>query len=70
MNMLLLDSYSFGNKKAQVFQIQEGLFLVEYYVNNALVNKSTHDDVLQAKRLADSYTSVDGSNKSLLNENA
>jgi hypothetical protein len=66
--MLLLGSYSFGNKKAEVFQIREGLFFVEYYVNNALVNKTTHGNVSEAKALAENYT--DGTNSQLLNENA
>ena len=70
MNMLLLDSYRFGNKKAQIYQIQENLFLIEYYVNDALVNKTTHDDLLQAKIIADKYTDPEIGNKFLLNENA
>ena len=68
MSMLLVSSYSYGNKKAEVFQIREGFFLVEYYVNGALVNKTTHEDVTKAKMIADEYTAVGAGNQTFLRE--
>ena len=70
MSMLLISSYSFGNKKADVFQIKEGYFMVEYYVNGALVNKTMHEDIVQAKMIADQYTDTGFGKTTLLNENA
>lgn len=68
MNMLLLDDYSFGNRKAQVLQIQEGQYRVDYYLDNKLLMTHNATDVSVAKKLAEDFT--DGRNSQLLNENA
>lgn len=68
MNMLLLNSYSFGNRKAQIFQVMEGQFILEFYMDGKLSNKVTLANLIDAKQMAETYT--DGRNSQLLNENA
>jgi hypothetical protein len=68
MNMLLLDSYSFGNRKAQIYQIREGQFILEFYLDGKLSNKVTLANLIDAKQMAENYT--DGRNSQLLSENA
>jgi hypothetical protein len=69
MNMLLISSYSFGNRSAEVYQLREGQFLVEFYEDKKLQNKVTLANLLDAKKIADNYTDTPhGINKTLLNE--
>jgi ribosomal protein L9 len=67
MNMLLLDSYTFGNRKADVFQIKEGYFRVDCYENGRIFNTVTSFNIIEAKRVAENFT--DGKSSQLLNEN-
>ena len=67
MNMMLLDSYSFGNRKAVVFQLQETQFRVELYEDNKLVTYIVSPSLSEATKVAQSFT--DGNNSQLLREN-
>jgi hypothetical protein len=64
--MLLLNSYSFGNRQAQIFQIREGQYILEFSLDGKLTNKLTLANLLEAKKVAENYT--DGRNSQLLSE--
>ena len=64
--MLLLDSFSFSNRKANIYQLREDFYMLEFYMDNALKNKFTLVNLVEAKQMADAY--VDG--RQMLNENA
>jgi hypothetical protein len=69
--MKLINTFEYGDKKAEVHEIKEGFYLVEYYVRGALVNKTSHHNIGEANLIADEYTDTfHGGNKQFLNENA
>jgi hypothetical protein len=68
--MQLIAKYSFGNRSAEVYQVNQNLYTVEYFDSSKLVNKTTHATLDTAKFIADNYTAPTGNNQQLLNENA
>ena len=65
--MELVAKYSAQPNEAHVKKSQN-LYIVEYYHNGQLVNKTTHGSQEAACFIADNYTGTTG-NKTLLNEN-
>jgi uncharacterized protein (DUF2249 family) len=68
--MELIATYASKPLEAHVHKVSHNLFIVEYYNNGQLVNKTTHAAVETAKFIADNYTGTKSGSKTLLNENA
>jgi uncharacterized protein (DUF2249 family) len=66
--MELIATYASQPLEAHVHKVSHNLFIVEYYNNGQLVNKTTHATVETAKFIADNFTGTKGG-KTLLNEN-
>ena len=67
--MELLVTYVNKDKMAKVTEVGLGQFVVEYFLDSKLVNKTTHPTAVLAEGFAERFTDIDGRNPTLLSEN-
>ena len=65
-NLLLLDSYTFGNRRADVEQVRPNHYKISLYLDNRLSSQMTFFNLEEAKKFASNYTD----SRQTLNENA
>jgi hypothetical protein len=68
MNKSLITSYSYGSRKAEIHQVTENHFRLELYDGGALCNQLTLMNLVEAKKMAETYTDGPSGSKTLLTE--
>ena len=68
--MELITTYINKDKMAKVYEQSENHYVIEYFINNRLMNKTTHISNVDAENIAENFTNIGGTNPTLLNENA